>query len=391
MTKNTPNTLQQTLSQALELIENIEKGLYAGQNLQKLVRKRYPDWPLELYGLVCEQTELRQKALKKFSKAEQMLFTRKSLEQSTSEILSIFTSNLFENKKEVLEVCSGIGGNTIGLIQHFQKITTVEPDLLLNAIHEHNLKLYAPNQSIVRLHENFDLNFITNFSSIFIDPDRRINGQRKINIQDYQPNIYPLLENLHEQKECILKLSPLLNKEETAKGFSCLFLAEGMELKQNLWCKVKTSRPLPEYAIAYHNSIYTDKELLQISKEITKEKQFYELNPSVLKARCHHTIAEHFGLELLVESSKYMTGYSKNTMPYAKSYTILAEEPYHEKTLKRFLSTFINYRFEFKTQGIEEQEIRKLQNTYRQPSAELLTIFILKRKGFNKVYICKNN
>ena len=127
--------------QAIDFLKNLSTQESLSNNLSKLIRKKFPHWPLPLIGLVSEQSELRKKALKKFRLSAQMLFTRKGLEQSTSEALALYTASLFKNTETILDVCSGIGGNTVGLQNKFNQVTTIEPDPILNAIHEHNLKL----------------------------------------------------------------------------------------------------------------------------------------------------------------------------------------------------------------------------------------------------------
>ena len=79
--------------------------------LQQQLRKSLP---AERARLVVEQLELRQRARRKFSAAEQMFFTRQTLEQATDERLAAYKAARFAAVAPTgvwADICCGIGGS----------------------------------------------------------------------------------------------------------------------------------------------------------------------------------------------------------------------------------------------------------------------------------------
>ena len=79
-----------------------------------LSRLRRDLWP-ERSHLVVEQVELRARGREKFSRADQMFFTRQGLEQATDEQLAAYKASRFVVGEAVVDLCCGIGGDLISL------------------------------------------------------------------------------------------------------------------------------------------------------------------------------------------------------------------------------------------------------------------------------------
>ena len=65
--------------------------------------------------LVSQQVELRQRAKVKFEKGNDMLFTKRGLEQSTDEHIALYKSQQIPEQYRVAALCCGIGGALIRL------------------------------------------------------------------------------------------------------------------------------------------------------------------------------------------------------------------------------------------------------------------------------------
>lgn len=379
----------ENILQAIEFLEIAHPQESPSANFSKLVRKKFPHWPLPLIGLVCEQSELRKKALKKFTHSQKMLFTKKSLEQSTSEELAIYTASLFKNSEEILDVCSGIGGNSIGLQNKFSQVSTIEPDALLNAIHEYNLKLYYPHIKINRLICELKNEHFREHPFIFIDPDRRATGKKSYSIDDHAPDINLILENSKFSKEIIIKLSPMINADQTASGFSPLYLADEMELKQNLWLGGNLSENPITFAILFNGKIYDSLHLPDQQNLADNGEYLYEINPAIIKASESFTFAQKYQLTQISESTKTFTGQLQNLYPFANCWKILLQEPFQSKKLTAMLQSLPFDRFEIKPYGIEEDEIKKLISKWGKGKGKAGTVFIFKQKDFKQVIVAE--
>lgn len=374
-------------SQAIEFLNSINFQDKTDNNLSKLIRKKFPHWPLSLLGLVDEQSELRKKAEKKFKYAQQMIFTRKGLEQSTSEEIARFTASLFKSSSTILDVCAGIGGNSIGLQSRFSQLTTIEPDALLNAIHAHNLNVYFPTVQINRIASELNHRHLQEYQTIFIDPDRRAMGKRSYSMEDHAPDIQLIIDHCKTSKEIMIKLSPMINADQTAPGFKPLYIADEMELKQNLWLGGELMETPITFAILHNGKIFDSLHLPPTVINSNGDEFIYELNPAIIKAGEAYRVAQRFQLQAYSETNKHFLGPYQNIFPFASCWKILAQEPFHPKKLTALLQSLPFERFEIKPFGIEEAEVKKLINKWGKGQGKAATVFIFKQKDFKQVIV----
>ena len=77
------------------------------------------EYPADLVALATAQRELRLVAAAKFSRADQMLFTRAGYEQSSSEAIARYRAARLAGARHgagrVADLCCGIGGDLIAL------------------------------------------------------------------------------------------------------------------------------------------------------------------------------------------------------------------------------------------------------------------------------------
>src|SRR5882724_589313 len=69
----------------------------------------------DLVAAALTQVELRRAARAKFTRADDMFFTRAGLEQSSSEAMSRHRATRFAGHARLADLCTGIGGDLISL------------------------------------------------------------------------------------------------------------------------------------------------------------------------------------------------------------------------------------------------------------------------------------
>src|SRR5579864_910759 len=72
------------------------------------LRKR---WPAPLAAAAIEQCQLRRRAASRFSRAEEMWFTRPLLEQASGELAATQHAKRFDPAGPVADLCCGLGGD----------------------------------------------------------------------------------------------------------------------------------------------------------------------------------------------------------------------------------------------------------------------------------------
>jgi methylase of polypeptide subunit release factors len=133
-----------TRGQADRWLTEAQERLTAGQELVRVVAglRRWLAEPQA--AAVLEQLELRVRARTKFSLASRMLFTRRGLEQATSEALSAYKSTRFD-RQGVADLCCGIGGDLMGLGQG-RECLALDDDPVAILLARYNAAVYGVNQ-----------------------------------------------------------------------------------------------------------------------------------------------------------------------------------------------------------------------------------------------------
>src|SRR3990172_7829817 len=101
------------LRAAPRIFEILGRSAEPEMRLQKQLRAEFPE---EVVRAAMLLSELRQKGAAKFSRAAQMWFDRKGLEQATPEAVARHKARRFTGR--VWDYCSGIGGDLIALAEH---------------------------------------------------------------------------------------------------------------------------------------------------------------------------------------------------------------------------------------------------------------------------------
>jgi SAM-dependent methyltransferase len=146
------------------------------------LRKKYPQ---QLATDAVEMAILRVKAQAKFANASKMYFTRESLEMASSETIARYRAARFARFPRVLDLCCGIGGDTLALAAAGCQVEAIENDPV-------RLKMAAFNCAANGLQAGFQLldvltEPLPDADAAFADPGRRAEGQRYLSLKDYLP------------------------------------------------------------------------------------------------------------------------------------------------------------------------------------------------------------
>jgi hypothetical protein len=146
-----------------------------------------------------------------------------NIEQSSSETAAIAKISFLQRElghdlsdKTLLDLTGGFGVDSYFFSRHFKKVDFVEPnsDLLAIAKHNHEV-LGAFNIDYYSSSAETFLTRVANssYDVIFIDPSRRIDGNRKVfSMNQCEPNVVALQQRIWDQtKNLLIKVSPLLD------------------------------------------------------------------------------------------------------------------------------------------------------------------------------------
>ncbi len=215
--------------------------LNRGENASQLALRGAPKGiPL---SLACQQIALLQKAKHKlptWSKAG-CLLPKRAYEQCSGE--AIAAAKPWNSGIHALDLTCGLGVDSWTMAQHYQHVTSLEPDPDLAKVVAHNADLLdCKNQKVLcQTAEAFLTEYQGPiFDLAYIDPDRRNpSGGRVHALKDCQPNILQLLPQLTKvAKRILIKTSPMLDISALKNDFDgkakVWVLSEGGECKELL-------------------------------------------------------------------------------------------------------------------------------------------------------------
>jgi THUMP domain-containing protein/RNA cap guanine-N2 methyltransferase len=377
----------QSATGAAELSEAAKLDLDDRSLLAHLSRLRERLRP-EQAAAILEQTRLRRRALSKFSRAGEMLFTPEGLEQSSGETLARHSARRFAAFTSLADCCCGIGGDTIALAATSQ-VDAYDIDPVRPACATHNVTVHG---FASRAHFHLaDVEAIPALAveAIFFDPSRRAAGRRIFSLRDYHPPV-SLIESWQPQVPAIgVKVAPGVSHEEVVWDCEQEFVAEGPNLKEGLlWFgplarSRRTATVLPESASLVNGSApqpsFSEPRLW-----------LYDPSPAVTRAGLVWELAALIGASQLDPDLAYLTSDSFVVTPFARAFAVEAWTPFNLKRLKALLHE----------RGIGRTEVRRrgapidpaeLQRKLRQEGSEARLVFLTRMRGRLIAIICRND
>jgi hypothetical protein len=159
--------------------------------------------------LIVEQIELRERAREKFSLADSMYFTKKGLEQATDEVLANYKAARFP-AEPCFDYCCGIGGDLLALGRRYSA-GGLDRDGIVVFLANENSAVHAltSNQCMAYWADMF-AEFPISLPSLpwHCDPDRRVDGRRTTQIEQFEPSLEDLDAQLRKNPNAAIKLAP---------------------------------------------------------------------------------------------------------------------------------------------------------------------------------------
>jgi len=198
---------QAALADAAALAPTEAGFLHAFEKL----RKRHPD---ERARAALETVLLRDRAKPRHSLAERFYFTRESLEQSSSETVSRYRAERFQEYSTVLDLCCGAGMDALQLAATGCRVEAIDNDPVRLAMAEANAEA-AGLADRIRFHLGDVLAMpLPRADVAFFDPSRRSGERRHLAPSQYQPPVDQVLARFPAGFPIGVKLAPGVAKHD---------------------------------------------------------------------------------------------------------------------------------------------------------------------------------
>ena len=192
------------------------------EDVKKLALKYHSKKDLN-YPFVIQQIAAKQKTKLKipsFFKNEEIIYPPQlNLEQSSSEITAKYKASILSGKLGC-DLTGGFGIDSAFISPNFGKFNYVEPNKDLLKIVKHNFKTLSLKNITVHntVADDFFNESNNKFDCIYIDPSRRTNKGKVVFLEDYEPNVIELQNELIKNADVVLiKTSPMLDITSTLK------------------------------------------------------------------------------------------------------------------------------------------------------------------------------
>jgi SAM-dependent methyltransferase len=294
------------------------------------LRKHFPD---ELVKPALETALLRRRAEGKFSRADEMYFTREGLEQSSGETIARYRARRFAPFARVGDLCCGLGGDLIGLA-HVARVTAVDADALRLAIAAENVRAYGRADRVTFVEGDVLTVSSPGVEAAFCDPDRRADGKRHLRLRDYSPSLDALRARFPADFPLAAKVAPGIPWDDL-RGFGAEaeFISVDGELKECcLWFG-------PLRTIGRRATVLPLAASLAAEQPADPEPPgpplayLYDPDPAVVRSGLVANLGRLLGARPIDPDIAYLTSDRHTPTPFARSYEIEVAMPFHGRQL----------------------------------------------------------
>ncbi|MBT7255787.1 MAG: hypothetical protein HN882_12350 [Planctomycetaceae bacterium] len=331
-------------------------------------------------GILVAQMELKQRAIEKFPRAEQLFFTEIGLQQSTDMAIATFKATQLQQDypavTHVTDLCCGIGGDLMALAKSFDVIgVDIDPTTAWIAQHNINVtKTIGTAKLLASDASNMDLE---STDWVHLDPDRRADGQRHTAIEGYCPPPsfveWLLTRNRLDQHGLSIKLAPATQIPEHwhSKMVCCQWIQSRGECRQQLAIFSTSSQPRTTQAVGvaangtaeWVFSVAQGK--LHDSSDVaiaeTCKTYIYEPAPAIRAAGLNNSWAHQYQLDAIHRRFSYYTSNELLSPTGGSRFRVIEEMTFDRKKIKQWLRVRHIGQLEIKKQGLRfsPAELRK--------------------------------
>ena len=304
--------------------------------LARSLRGRYPP---DLVAAALTQQALRIAAREKFSRADEMLFTRAGLEQASSELTSGRAAARFPaapDSEMVADLCCGIGGNLIVLgVEH--RVLAVDRDRVTLAFARHNASVYGAAGRLAAVAADVTEISLDQVGAAFIDPARRAAGRRMAAGRSEPPLDWCL--GLADGGRAVgIKAAPGLPRELVPAGWEAEFVAVGRDLKEALLWSPALATTASRATILPAGDTLTRAPGDDGEIAVAAPGAFLmDPNPAVTRSGLVEDLARRLGAWKIDPEIAFLSADRELRTPFARTLRVLESAPWHERHFARKL------------------------------------------------------
>ena len=290
----------------------------------------------ELAAAALEMVMLRRRAATKFSRAEQMFFTRPALEQASGEVIATYRARRFARLgvRHVADLACGIGGDALALAAHAD-VLGLDLDPVRLGMARENCRVYGRQDRFQPVLADLCTWFPAGLDALFFDPGRRTaDGRRIHSVAHYQPPLSLIEGWLPRAPNLAAKISPGVDYQELPAGAEVEFISEAGAVKEAvLWFGDLRSGVAHRATLLPAGHTLTDEAHPDVP--LSRPRAFlYEPDGAVIRAHLVEVLAGRLGASKLDADIAYLTADGLTPTPFARAFAIDEYLPFNLKKLR---------------------------------------------------------
>jgi SAM-dependent methyltransferase len=316
-----------------ELLERLTDEEVTPDRALTLSESLRADYPGDLVAAALTQQALRAAGRAKFSKADQMLFTRAGLEQASSELTARHAAARFASARVVADLCCGIGGNLVALASESEpgrRVIGVDEDFFSLKFARHNVSVYAPGAAAGFVRADVRHLGLPGVDAVFIDPARR-DSRRRLSHGQYQPALGWCLRLAETIPRVGIKAAPGLRRDLVPPGWETEFVAVGRELKEALLWSPALAVATSRATVLPPGDTLTASVAPVGAATRAPGAYLFDPSPAVTRAGLVGELAHRLRAWQIDPMIAFLSADEPTTTPFAKTLRVLASAPWHEK------------------------------------------------------------
>jgi SAM-dependent methyltransferase len=297
--------------------------------------------PPHLAQAVLETAWLRQRAQEKFSRAQEMYFTRPALEQASSETISTYRAQRFfdAGTSRVADLGCGIGGDALSLAAGAEVIG-LDHDFTRLAMARENVRAYGGADRFTPLQADLRAQPALAVDALFFDPARRdARGRRLRSIHRYRPPLSLIDQWRKQVPAAAVKISPAVDYGEIPAAVEIEFISVSGALKECVFWYGNLRRGVARQATLLPGKfiLTTDDEPQSDLPPREPGSYLFEPDGAIIRAHLVQQLGLQIGAAPIDADIAYLTADKALQTPFARCFVIEDWFPFQLKRLRHYL------------------------------------------------------
>lgn len=290
------------------------------------------EFPPVIASQAVKQIRLRQRARRKFSRADQMWFTPEGLEQSSSEILATYHASRYPQNALVVDAGCGIGGDLIALVRRGET-AGVERDALSVRFARCNVEVYGAAHDCYLIHADLLRLRLEESPFLFMDPSRRVEGRRLSSPDKWQPEWTTVCQLAESVRGALVKTTPALEASLIPPDGEREYISVEGDCRELLLAFGECRQGIPLSALVLPEGASLVASGAPVPSVCSPMEWIYDPDSAVVAAHLLPELAEMLDGYLLHPRIAYLTAKQRVDTPFARAYRLIEHFPYSRNRL----------------------------------------------------------